>query len=323
MKGKKTDGIQTFHHEPEGIVRSTDGRIRVAVYCRVSTLHEEQELSFETQCSYYTRLIDSSPDKDLVGIYADQGMSGLHMENRTELQRLLEDCRNGLVDMVITKSVSRFSRNMSECQRTVEELRRLGIRIFFEREHVDTSDPSSEFFLSILASMAQEESNSLSQNQRWASYHNAEQGTPTRIACYGYRRVVRDGKKTKQWEIVPDEAEMIRRAFRLALEGKCYSEIAEELNRIEKERGTNGRWYYCRLHAVFRNEAYKGDILTHKHVKPDLITGRQIENNGEYTQFYIEEHHEPIVSPEDFDKVCRMTEDGSLDSRPGRRRKRR
>ena len=105
-----------------------------------------------------------------------------------------------------------------------------------------------------------------------------------------------------------------------SLEGKCYSEIAEELNRIEKERGTNGRWYYCRLHAVFRNEAYKGDILTHKHVKPDLITGRQIENNGEYTQFYIEEHHEPIVSPEDFDKVCRMTEDGSLDSRPGRRK---
>jgi len=321
VERKKSESIRVIRHEPKGAKKNKTGKLRVAAYCRVSTLHEEQELSFETQSSYYRQLIDASEDKVLVGIYADQGISGLHMENRADLQRMLEDCRKGLVDMVMTKSVSRFSRNMSECQRTVEELRRLGIRIIFEKEKIDTSDPSSEFFLSILASMAQEESNSISQNIRWSQYHNAELGTPTRMTCYGYRRVIKDGKKTKEWEIVPKEAEMVRLAFRLALEGGRYKSIAQKMNEEEDRRGNTKRWDYARLYYTFTNEAYKGDLLTNKNYKPDYISKKMHKNNGEVTQFYIEEHHEPIVSREDYDTVYEMLRAGKLDSRATRWRK--
>ena len=315
MKAMKEKEYKTIHHEPRQFAKSDDGKLRVAAYCRVSTLSEEQELSYETQCSYYRSMLENSSDRILVGIYADQGMSGLRMENRTELQRLLEDCRKGLVDMVITKSVSRFSRNMSECQRTVDELNRLRIRIVFEKENIDTSDPTSAFFLNILASLAQEESNSLSQNLRWSNFYNSEKGTPTRMACYGYRRAIRNGVVTKDWEIVPEEAEMIRHAFRFALKGYCYKNIAKKLNDIEESRGVTGKWTYGRLYYTLRNEAYKGDILTNKVVKPDYISKKMFRNRGEYTQFYIEGHHEPIVQPEVFDRVGEMIRNGELDSR--------
>jgi DNA invertase Pin-like site-specific DNA recombinase len=314
MRGREKK-YRMIHHEPEQIAKPNDGKLRVAAYCRVSTLSEEQELSFETQCSYYRSMLENSSDRILVGIYADQGMSGLRMENRTELQRLLEDCRKGLVNMVITKSVSRFSRNMSECQRTVDELNRLGIRIVFEKENIDTSDPASAFFLNILASLAQEESNSLSQNLRWSNFYNSEKGTPTRMACYGYRRAIRNGVTTKDWEIVPEEAEMIRQVFSFALKGYCYKNLAKKMNELEAERGGTGKWTYGRLYYTLRNEAYKGDILTNKVVKPDYISKKMFRNRGEYTQFYIEGHHEPIVQPEVFDRVGEMIRNGELDSR--------
>lgn len=317
MQGREKK-YRMIHHEPEQIAEPNDGKLRVAAYCRVSTLSEEQELSFETQCSYYRSMLENSSDRILVGIYADQGMSGLRMENRTDLQRMLEDCRKGLIDMVITKSVSRFSRNMSECQRTVDELNRLGIRIVFEKENIDTSDPASAFFLNILASLAQEESNSLSQNLRWSNYHNSEKGTPTRMACYGYRRAIRNGVVTKDWEIVPEEAEMIRQAFDFALKGYCYKNLVKKMNDLEAERGGTGKWTYGRLYYTLRNEAYKGDILTNKVVKPDYISKKMFRNRGEYTQFYIEGHHEPIVQPEVFDQVGEMIRNGKLDSRPWR-----
>lgn len=315
MKGKERK-IQTFHHEGSGISQVRNGKLRVAAYCRVSTLNEEQELSFETQKNYYTQLLTSSEDKVLAGIYADHGLSGLHMNNRTELQRLLEDCRKGKIDMVITKSVSRFSRNMAECQRTVAKLRQMGIRILFEKENIDTSDPSSEFFLSILASLAQEESNSISQNIRWAHAKNAEAGTPVRMAPYGYRRKVINGKKSKEWIIEKSEAEMVRKAFELADDGLNYKRISEALNKLEDKRNPEHRiWRYERLYAMFQNEVYKGDVLTNKHVKLDFISNRQVKNRGEQTQFYIEEHHEPIVSPELFDRVCSMAKNGTIASR--------
>ena len=318
MKGKERK-IQTFHHEGSGIGQMRDGKLRVAAYCRVSTLSEEQELSFETQKNYYTQLLTSSEDKVLAGIYADHGLSGLHMKNRSELQRLLDDCSKGKIDMVITKSVSRFSRNMAECQKTVARLRQLGIRILFEKENIDTSDPTSEFFLSILASMAQEESNSISQNIRWTHAKNAEAGTPVRMAPYGYRRKVINGKKSKKWTIEKSEAEMVKKAFELADGGLNYRMIAETLNKLEDKRNPDHRiWRYERLYAMFQNEVYKGDVLTNKHVKLDFISSKQVKNNGEHTQFYIEEHHEPIVSPDLFDRVCTMARNGTLAARRGR-----
>ena len=158
-----------IHHEPEQIAKPNDGKLRVAAYCRVSTLSEEQELSFETQCSYYRSMLENSSDRILVGIYADQGMSGLRMENRTDLQRMLEDCRKGLIDMVITKSVSRFSRNMSECQRTVDELNRLGIRIV-SRRRTSYFRPCQCFLPQHSGFSCTGESNSLSQNLRWSNF---------------------------------------------------------------------------------------------------------------------------------------------------------
>lgn len=188
MAGK----MMVVHHKASRkatVVPTEDKRIlKAAAYCRVSTMMDEQESSFETQRDYYTKLIDSRNGMENVGIYADRGFSGLRADSRPELQRLLRDCRNGKVDVVFVKSVSRLSRNLSECIGMVTELRSLGVGIIFEKENIDTLNHTNELYLNILSAMAQEESNSISQNIRWAHEMRARGGDPIRGGRYGYRR---------------------------------------------------------------------------------------------------------------------------------------
>lgn len=302
--------IKVIRVEPKLKREKPREQIRVAAYCRVSTLMEEQELSFESQCEYYEKLICEEPGMILAGIYGDQGCSGLHAESRPELQRLLRDCRAGNIDLILVKSISRFARNAVECMEMVEELKMLGIAVDFEREGIRSDDVNFELVLKLLASAAQEESNSLSQAIRWSYDRNAELGQPTRICCYGYRKAPREKGAPHVWEIYEPEAKMVREMFRLAGEGYHYRQIADYMNEMERESGQTTVWRPGRIRRMLLNEAYKGDILTNKNYTPDYLSGKVRKNKGQHTQFYIEGHHEPIIPPAEFDAVRQKIEAG-------------
>lgn len=270
---------------------------RVAVYCRVSTLSESQEESFETQCAYYEKRIATDPTLTLAGIYGDQGISGKSAE-RPEFQRMLTDCKNGKIDMVMTKSISRFTRNLADCLETVRYLRTLGTPVIFEREGIDTMERDGEFLLTVLASIAQEEINSMSQNIRWAHEHYNSKGDPCRAPSYGYRMRIENGRHI--WSICEPEAKRVRYAFREAALGQKYSRIVEGLNEIEEEERTGATWSRKRLSYMLKNEVYTGDIITNKHVTLDYLSGRSVKNTGQCHQYFIEGHHEPIISKEEF-----------------------
>lgn len=314
MAGK----MMVVHHKASRkatVVPTEDKRIlKAAAYCRVSTMMDEQESSFETQRDYYTKLIDSRNGMENVGIYADRGFSGLRADSRPELQRLLRDCRNGKVDVVFVKSVSRLSRNLSECIGMVTELRSLGVGIIFEKENIDTLNHTNELYLNILSAMAQEESNSISQNIRWAHEMRARGGDPIRGGRYGYRRHKGKGGTASTWEIVEEEAERIRLIYSLALERKCYVEIREALDELEEEKGTGVRWTFFRIRHALTDVIYKGDLYPGEHYVADYLHGKTVKNRGEKPRYYIEDHHEAIVSKEDFDKVQILVQSHALDS---------
>ncbi len=271
---------------------------RVAVYCRVSTLSESQDESFETQCAYYEKRIATDPTLTLADIYGDQGISGKSAEHRPEFQRMLTDCMNGKIDVVMTKSISRFARNLADCLETVRYLRSISIPVIFEREGIDTMERDGEFLLTVLASIAQEEINNMSQNIKWAHEHYNSKGDPCRHPPYGYRMTIENGKHI--WSICESEAKRVRYAFREAVKGEKYFRIVEGLNEIEKGEGSSIVWSYPRLARMLRNEVYTGDILTNKYVTPDYLSGKSVKNKGQYRQYFIEDHHGPIITREEF-----------------------
>ncbi|MBR3245158.1 MAG: recombinase family protein [Parasporobacterium sp.] len=307
--------IETFHYEPPAARTKSKGIMRVAAYCRVSTLMEDQELSFETQTDYYRSLIENSPGMELVGIYGDQGFSGLSVDKRREFQRMIQDCRLGKIDMVMVKSISRFSRNTTECMQYINELRELGIAVLFEKEGINTLDKQSEIILSIYASIAQNESCSKSESIRWAKRCRAEMGNPARAASYGYRIERHPGESFRYWVIHEEEARHVRLMFDLAYQGYSTFEICQKLNEMENKRGGKILWKTDRLRHMLRNETYKGDVLTHKVVKTDYLMKQSVKNKGHMEQFYIEGHHPAIVAPEVFDEVQSFLEEGRLNGR--------
>ena len=189
-------------------------KIRVAAYARVSTDSDEQLLSLETQKAHYEEYIKSCPDYEFAGLYYDEGISGTKITKRDELQRLLKDCEDGKIDRVITKSISRFARNTADCLEMVRRLSQLKISIYFEKENIDTDHMSSELMLSILSSIAESESRSISENSKWSVKRRFENGTFI-ISCppYGYEN--KDGKMV----VVPEEAEVVKDIFRMSLSG--------------------------------------------------------------------------------------------------------
>ncbi len=271
-------------------------RIPTAAYCRVSTKRDTQDGSYEVQRTYYEKLIEEDPKLELVGIYGDHGKSGRYMSGRTELKRLIKDCEAGKVKLILTKSISRFARNMMECVDTIRHLKEIGVTIRFERENIDTDKMGGELMLGILATIAQEESNSISTNMSWSRRKHLEKGQPWNVPRYGYVSV---GKEHK-WEIVPKEAQVARKAFYMA--GMCYKypEILAEMNRMEEANGTGRIWKQGPLGNLLRSENYIGDYLANKEVAIIDENGqvKRVKNRGQRDQFLIEEHHEPIVSKE-------------------------
>ena len=289
---------------------------RTAAYCRVSTTSDTQDGSFETQCEHYEKLIRESPDMEFVGVYGDHGKSGRSMRGRKELNRLIEDCEAGHIDLVLTKSISRFARNMLECVETIRHLKECGVTVRFEKEGLDTETMGGELMLGILATIAQEESNSISQNMNWSRQKHVEKGQPWDAARYGFVSV----GKEHRWEVVEHEAEVVRQAFYMA--GMChtYQEITDELNRMESEGGNGRVWTNPTVVNLLRSEVYIGNYLSRKHCRivDENGVAKRVKNTGQADQILIEGHHEALVSTELYDAVQELLDRTTLG---GNRRK--
>lgn len=312
MAKESMETIEVAGYHGRSQQKGASSLIRVAAYCRVSTLSEEQELSYETQCTYYRNFVASDPSLALVGVYGDRGCSALMMKSRPQFLRMMQDCMDGKIDYVMVKSVSRFARNMADCLECVRKLKGMGIPVLFEREGIDTMDDRAEMILSMLAAIAQEESNSLSMNIRWAFEKRQESGIASRRVPYGYRKAEISQTQEREWVIHPPEAKRVRMVFSMASDGCKYRQILSALRAMEEQEGSATLWYHDKMHRMLRNEAYKGDVLTTKRYVVDYLSKRQRRNEGQRPQYYIEDHHPPIVQKALFDRVQALLDSGSL-----------
>lgn len=269
---------------------------RVAAYARVSIGKDAMLHSLAAQVSYYSELIQHNPEYEYVGVYADEGLSGTR-ESRPEFQRMLKDCRDGKIDRILCKSISRFARNTVVLLETVRELKGLGVSVYFEEQNIDTMSGDGEFMLSILASFAQEESRSVSENCKWRVRKKFEQGIPTGFGMYGYE--VRNGSFT----IVPEEAEVVCRIFRMYLDGMGSVRIMKALIADNIPAPEGGLWNASVIMMILRNEKYAGDLLLQKFFTNNHVEKKQCFNRGELPQYFVAEDHEPIIDRETFDAV--------------------
>lgn len=274
---------------------------RVAAYCRVSTDKEQQEHSFETQKEMYTDMIMMKPNWQMAGIYADEGITGTIAKKRPDFMRMIEDCRKGKIDLIITKSVSRFSRNNLDCLLYVRELKERGIPIIFEKEGINTMQVSSELLITLFSGLSQAESESISMNVKIGKRQSLKNGNvPFSYKSFlGYRKGA-DGKP----EIDPEQAVTVRRIFAEYLAGRSLLEIAKGLTAdgIPTARGSY-EWSSPRVLSILTNEKYKGDALLQKTYIADCISKKSKKNNGELPMYYVENNHPAIIERAVFDHV--------------------
>ncbi len=285
----------------ENALRRSDGILRAAAYCRVSTNTEEQLNSYEAQKAYYTQKIAENPNWELAGIFADEGISGTSLKKRKEFNRMIAACKRGRIDLILTKSLSRFARNTVDCLETVRMLKANGIGVIFEKENINTLTQSSEFMITLFSGFAQAESESLSKNVAWGIQKNMEAGNVVFPfhQLLGYKKGA-DG----QPEIIPEEAETIRRIYRRYLEGASLRNIKEELeaDRICTALGTP-RWTAELVRSILKNEKYCGDALLQKTYITDCISKKVKKNKGEKPMYYIQDNHPAIVPREIYRRV--------------------
>lgn len=276
-------------------------KCRVAAYCRVSTEQEEQLGSFANQVAYYTEYINSKTDYELAGIFSDEGISGTGIRRRAGFRSMIEACEAGKVDLVITKSISRFARNTRDCLHYTRHLKSLGIPVIFEKEGINTMEAAGELLFTILSSLAQEESRNISENTRWGIQSRFQQGIPhINTNCFmGY-----DKDENGHLIVNEKQAEIVRRIFREFLEGWQPSESARKLNR-EGVSGIHGlpRWSSVSILRMLQNEKYKGDLLMQKYYVKDFLTKQLEKNNGRFPQYYIENNHPAIIDRQDWEAV--------------------
>ena len=270
------------------------GALRVTTYCRVSSSQDEQLHSLAAQISHYTEVLSRDTSCQFVGIYADRGISGTQVKNRAEFLRLMEDCRAGLIDRIITKSVSRFGRNTVDTLLYTRELRGLGIDVYFEKEHLHSCSAEGELMLTLMAALAETEAENMSENIKWGKRRRYEKGRVESLALanlYGYRK---DGGALAVNE---SEAEIIRRIYSEFLDGLNYEQISEGLNAdgIPTRRGSDV-WFNRTVMNVLTNEKYMGDCLFQKTFNIDPITHKAVPNKGQLPQYYLEDCIPPIVS---------------------------
>ena len=286
-------------------------RKRVAAYARVSMETERLSHSLSAQISYYSVLIQKNPEWEYAGVYADEGITGTSMQKRDDFMRMLSDCESGRIDIILTKSISRFARNTVDLLETVRHLKEIGIEVRFEEQNISTFSNDGELMLTILASFAQEESRSISDNVKWGTRKRFEKGIPNgKFRIFGYR-----------WEddrlvIVPEEAAIVRRIFSNFLEGKSRLETEREFAAEGITTRDGCRWVDSNIRVVLTNITYTGNLLLQKEYIEDPISKHRKKNRGELPQYYVEDNHEPIIDMETFryvqEEMARRKELGPL-----------
>jgi len=276
-------------------------KLKVAAYCRVSTDSDEQAGSYEVQVEHYTDYISRNKEWELAGIYADDGISGTNTKKREGFNEMIDDCMEGKIDLVITKSISRFARNTLDCLKYVRQLKDKNIAIIFEKENINTLEASGELLLTIMASLAQQESQSLSQNVKLGLQFRYQNGQVqvNHNHFLGYTKD-EEGKLI----IDEDEAKIVRRIFREYLEGASFRDIANGLERDKiKTGGKKYKWHLSTVQGILQNEKYMGDALLQKTITTDFIEKTRIKNDGSYPQYYVTGSQEAIIPRDLFTQV--------------------
>ena len=310
-----TDGTTALAAQPrvikiEAAEKPENARLRVAAYTRVSSDSDDQLNSFAAQNRYYAELISGKAEWRMVDIYADEGITGTSAAKREDFQRMMADCRRGLIDQILVKSISRFARNTKDCLEAVRELKELGVNVRFEREGIDTANVSSELITAIYAAFAQKESESISGNMRWSYQRRMEAGTflPSSMA-YGYKLV---GRKI---EIDADAALVVCRIFQWYLNGVNRTAIAKKLNEEGISSGQCKKWHDASVRYILTNEKYTGDSLWQKTYTSDTLPTTRHKNKGEHEQYYAVGTHPPIIPREIFDQAQNLLQKRETDYR--------
>ena len=289
--------IDRMTHQPVQTVKKR----KTAAYARVSTGNEEQATSYEAQVAYYTKFIKSNPKYEFVDVYADDGISGTSTKNRKRFNEMIEDALAGKIELILTKSISRFARNTVDTLMNIRKLKEHGVEVYFEKENIWTFDSKGEVLLTIMSSLAQEESRSISENVTWGKRKRFEDGKYS----VGYKHFLGyDRGENGEFIINPEQAETVKRIYRLFLEGYPANLICRDLESwgIKTPAGKD-KWQASTILSILTNEKYKGAALLQKYYVTDFMTHRSKKNKGELPRYFIEQAHEAIITPEDWDIV--------------------
>lgn len=270
---------------------------RVAAYARVSTEDECMVNSLAAQTSYFGELIRGNPDWEFAGVYADEGISGTLEKNRKDFARMLDDCERGKIDVILTKSISRFARNTVTLLQTVRRLKTIGVEVRFEREKLSSLDAAGELMLTVLTSFAQEESRSTSENVKWGIRRGFESGQMNAFVLYGYRSV--NGKL----QVVPEEAAVVRLIFENYLNGFTAAKTERQLEEMGVKSYRGKHFSKDAIRKILKQEKYTGNAMLQKYYIESHITHRKRKNRGELPKYFVENSHEPIISEEVFERV--------------------
>lgn len=293
--------VITIPAKPEITQRSIQRQLRVAAYCRVSTDEEEQLTSYAAQQTYYTDKIMQNKNWTMAGIFADEGITGTSARKRPEFLRMIRFCKQKKIDIILTKSISRFSRNTVDCLNYIRTLRELGIAVIFEKENINTLESDSEILITMLGAFAQAESESISANVRWGKRQAMREGKP--IIQYNRLYAYAKGEDGKP-KIIPEQAKVVRSIYGYYLAGASLRMIKD---RLESEHIPNvaqqPQWTVSAIRNILTNEKYRGDVLLQKTFISDCISRKVIRNTGQLPMYLIENHHEAIIDRETFDAV--------------------
>ena len=270
---------------------------KTAGYARVSTDSEEQATSYEVQMDYYKNYISSRDDWEFVGMYSDEGISATNTKHRDGFNRMIEDALAGKIDLIVTKSVSRFARNTVDSLQNVRKLKEKGVEIYFEKENIWTLDAKGELLITIMSSLAQEESRSISENTTWGKRKQFAHG----ITSVGYSTFL---GYDKDFKVNPEQAETVKLIYKLFLSGLSIYAVKLELEHRGLAAPAGGKtWHVSSVKSILTNEKYKGDALLQKEYTVDFLQKIRKKNEGEVPQYYVNDHHEAIIKPSEFDQV--------------------
>lgn len=283
--------------KPQMMQETIKHQLRVAAYCRVSTEEEEQQSSYEAQCSYYTDKIMTNPEWTMAGIFADEGITGTSTKKRDDFNRMIRKCRQKKIDLILTKSISRFARNTLDCLRYVRALKELGIGVYFEKENINTLQMDTELILTFMGAFAQSESESISANVKWGKKQAMREGKVNFpiSRLYGYTT-----DENGALVIQVEQAEIVKEIYRKFLLGHSIRMIRDALNADGIPAKGGKEWQFASVQGIITNEKYCGDVLMQKTFKPDVMTGKVVKNTGQLPMYLIRNNHPAIVSRETY-----------------------